>query len=203
MDSKRCKTCQTEKSLEEFYSSLYRGKFAVTTNYSSECKKCQIDRSAKRVKEHSMESAAHAKRWREKNPEKHKEAVWSWQERNRVKLNEYRRKYEKSRKEKDPEFKLVLAIRSRFRSAFARGCKKGSAVKMLGCTMTELRAHLEAKFHPGMTWENYGEWHIDHIRPLASFDLGDPEQAKVACHYTNLQPLWAVENLQKGARIGL
>lgn len=62
-------------------------------------------------------------------------------------------------------------------------------------------AHLEAQFAPGMTWENRGEWHVDHIRPLASFDLTDPEQLRTASHYTNLQPLWASDNLAKGARL--
>lgn len=65
----------------------------------------------------------------------------------------------------------------------------------------ELRAHLEAQFQAGMSWDNYGEWHIDHIKPLASFDLEDTDQLKLACHYTNLQPLWAKDNLSKGAKM--
>jgi hypothetical protein len=71
---------------------------------------------------------------------------------------------------------------------------------MLGCTLAELRAHLEAQFQPGMTWANYGAWHVDHRRPLSSFDLSDPAQVVVACHHSNLQPLWAVDNIRKGAR---
>ena len=61
--------------------------------------------------------------------------------------------------------------------------------------------HLEAQFKPGMTWDNYGlkGWHVDHIRPCASFDLRDPEQQRRCFHYTNLQPLWAEENLKKGS----
>ena len=59
---------------------------------------------------------------------------------------------------------------------------------------------LEARFTPGMTWDNYGEWHIDHVRPLASFDLTDVEQCKAACHYSNLQPLRARDNMAKGDR---
>lgn len=60
--------------------------------------------------------------------------------------------------------------------------------------------HLERQFTPGMSWTNYGDWHIDHIKPLASFDLTDRVQLLVACHFTNLQPLWAEENLKKGDR---
>lgn len=80
--------------------------------------------------------------------------------------------------------------------------KAGSAVDDLGCTIPELMAHLERRFLPGMTWANWSRhgWHIDHIKPLASFDLTDREQFLAACHYTNLQPLWAVDNLRKGDR---
>ena len=75
-----------------------------------------------------------------------------------------------------------------------------SAVRDLGCAVEELKKHLESKFQPGMTWKNQGLWHIDHVRPLASFDLTERAQFLQACHYTNLQPLWAAENLKKAAR---
>ncbi len=84
--------------------------------------------------------------------------------------------------------------------AIKTNAKIGSAVRDLGCSVSELMAHLEIKFQPGMTWENWGSWHIDHIKPLASFDLTNREQFLIACHYTNLQPLWASDNLAKGAR---
>jgi len=71
---------------------------------------------------------------------------------------------------------------------------------LLGCTPGELREHIERQFKPGMSWENRGQWHVDHRRPLAWFDMRDPEQRRQACHYTNLQPLWALDNLSKGAR---
>lgn len=78
--------------------------------------------------------------------------------------------------------------------------RPGSAIKDLGCTVVELKRYLESQFQDGMSWENYGEWHIDHIEPLANFDLTDREQFKKAVHYTNLQPLWAIDNLIKGAK---
>ena len=79
--------------------------------------------------------------------------------------------------------------------------KHGTTIKLLGCNINELRFYLEGKFIDGMSWDNYGEWHIDHIRPCASFDLTDPEQQKKCFHYTNLQPLWAEDNLSKGDKI--
>ena len=98
--------------------------------------------------------------------------------------------------------RLSMILRSRIAKAINRDPKSGSAVRDLGCTINELKAHLEAQFVQGMTWDNwaYDGWHIDHIKPLASFDLADREQFLQACHYTNLQPLWAEENLSKNAK---
>ncbi len=99
------------------------------------------------------------------------------------------------------EHQLKRNLRSRLRHAIKDGAKRGSAVRDLGCTTDELKLYLEARFQPGMTWENWSPtgWHIDHVKPLASFDLTDRKQFLAACHYTNLQPLWAEENLRKRA----
>lgn len=90
-------------------------------------------------------------------------------------------------------------LRSRLNKAIGHGWKTGSAVADLGCSIDELKAHLESKFTEGMTWETYGRtgWHIDHIKPLCRFDLKDEVQLKEACHYTNLQPMWWDDNLRK------
>ena len=76
--------------------------------------------------------------------------------------------------------------------------KTGNTMKLTGCSKEELLTFLEAEFENGMTWDNYGEWHIDHIRPCASFNLEDPEEQKKCFHWTNLQPLWAGDNIRKG-----
>lgn len=83
----------------------------------------------------------------------------------------------------------------------AKKCKK--TLDLLGCTIQEFKDHLASKFQKGMDWDNYGlyGWHIDHIMPCASFDLSDPEQQKECFHFTNLQPLWAEDNLKKGSKI--
>jgi len=79
--------------------------------------------------------------------------------------------------------------------------RKSSIKNILGCEWEVLKEHLEKQFKDGMTWNNYGEWHIDHIKPLSSFDLTRRKDFIKACHYTNLQPLWAKDNLSKGAKI--
>jgi hypothetical protein len=101
-----------------------------------------------------------------------------------------------ARKKNDPAFKL----RSRLGSALKNqnAIKSNKTMELVGCTIPFLRGYLEAKFKDDMTWENHGEWHIDHIKPCASFNLLDDEEQKKCFHYKNLQPLWADENLSKG-----
>jgi hypothetical protein len=103
---------------------------------------------------------------------------------------------------KDINHRLADNLRSRLRKAIKNNQKTGSAVKNLGCSIKRLKEYLENKFTEGMTWDNYGlkGWHIDHVKPLSSFDLTKAEELKKAVHYTNLQPLWAKDNLSKGAK---
>jgi hypothetical protein len=78
-----------------------------------------------------------------------------------------------------------------------------STADLIGCTWEEFVSYIEKQFKPGMAWENHGEWHIDHIKPCALFDLSKPEEQKACFHFTNVQPLWAVDNMKKGAKYGL
>lgn len=115
------------------------------------------------------------------------------------KITVEQRLYSKTRRMKDPAFKIRCNLRSRISGLIKRGSKRSSITKALGCSLEELKQYLESKFQQGMTWENYGSrgWHVDHIKPLCSFDLTDPVQFQQAIHYTNLQPLWFYENLKK------
>lgn len=96
--------------------------------------------------------------------------------------------------------KIAGRIRTRIGQALKSG-KKNKTHDLLGCSIDFLMGYLESKFEKEMNWKNYGQWHIDHIKPLSSFNLQDSEQQKIACHYSNLQPLWAKDNLKKGDRL--
>lgn len=102
----------------------------------------------------------------------------------------------------EPHFRIGVSLRKRMTLALkARGTRKSLRLaELIGCPISELATYLEKKFKPGMTWDNYGKWHIDHIRPCASFDLTDVLEQKRCFHFSNLQPLWASDNIRKSDR---
>jgi hypothetical protein len=112
----------------------------------------------------------------------------------------------KERRNIDVGFAIQTQLRNRLGDAVRKGTKAGSGIRDLGCSVDDLKKHLETKFKPGMTWENYGHgfgcWNIDHIVPLKAFDLTKRQHVLLACNYLNLQPLWHEENMSKGAKIG-
>lgn len=142
-------------------------------------------------------SRARAARWREKNKEKvqaNDRAKWPGR---RDKAMETKR----DRYANDPIYAMKTNARSRIGRAFkAMGFSKlSSASRLLGCSWIELKTHIERQFLKGMTWQNRGsEWHLDHIVPLALAKT--EEEIKSLCHFTNLRPLWAIENLKKNAK---
>lgn len=105
-----------------------------------------------------------------------------------------RRNYRNEKYKTDINYKIESSLRNRVRSAVTKGYKSSHSIDLLGCSLDELKVHLEQQFEPGMTWENYGEWHIDHIIPCARFDLRNPIHQKICFNYRNLQPLWAKDN---------
>ena len=108
--------------------------------------------------------------------------------------------YKKERCKRDPAFKIERNMRCRLYHALKKdGAKKSdSTMKLVGCNSTFLKGYLEARFTDGMSWDNYGDWHVDHIRPCASFNLLKEEDQQTCFHYKNLQPLWGPENFAKG-----
>ena len=120
------------------------------------------------------------------------------------KARKYYWAYSQNRMTVDVGYKLKKKLRSRLHSAIKQDAKVGSAVNDLGCSIEELKTHLESQFQSGMSWDNWGigpgTWQIDHIRRLAGFNIADPIQFKEACHHTNLQPLWFEDHLVKSAK---
>lgn len=120
----------------------------------------------------------------------------------RKKRRKWVNNYLKEKKEKDPIFKIIRNFRSRIPKILKRRnvSKKNSMLKILGCTATEFKIHLEKQFKLGMNWDNYGtEWHVDHIIPYDTAKTID--EVEKLTHYSNQQPLWAIENLKKSKKV--
>jgi hypothetical protein len=112
-------------------------------------------------------------------------------------------KYVHERRKNDTLYRLQQNLRKRVRDALKGNNKSAKTMELIGCSIEELWTHIEQKFTKGMNKKNYGlyGWHLDHIMPCDSFDLSDPKQQKECFHYTNLQPLWAKDNIAKSNKI--
>jgi hypothetical protein len=151
------------------------------------CVECNDDHNISWKSSHKKEISVSRKKYRETH---------------KVEISSYDRVYRNNRRENDVLFRILTSLRSRLNIAVRKDYKSGSAVSDLGCSIEQFKIHLESKFYNGMTWENQGSyWHIDHIKPLASFDLSNREQFLEACHYTNMQPLTVIDNLNKGGKL--
>jgi hypothetical protein len=170
---KACKSCKLQKPLDSFRN---RKKSKDGKQYS--CKDCQRPEIQKWCNSNRLKKAEYQQNWQK-------------QVKNTSGVS-----YNTNRRKEDPLFRLANILRVRLNKAIKRNSGI-SAVRDLGCSIADFKSYIETKFQPNMTWDNYGEWHIDHDIPLCRFDLSDPQQLKLACHYTNLQPLWATDNLRK------
>mgnify|MGYP006908351622 CR=1 len=184
---KHCKVCGLDKPFDQF------NKHPKTKDgRKPKCRDCE--------KEYNRQ-------WREMNPEYNRE----WNEKHKRKRNKYVRKY-KQKKHDDiwkstrphlNEFETALSrrVRRRINNAFKRRgfVVSGRTTEIIGCGIKELKAHLESQFADGMSWDNKDQWHIDHIIPL---DFArDEKHLRWLCHYTNLQPLWADDNMKKSNKM--
>jgi len=146
---------------------------------------------------HSQERRDYSKKYRLNNKEKIKRYNKLYRSENKEKINKKQSQYWKNYYKSNINFKISHNLRSRLNSSLQNNQKVGSAVKDLGCTIDEFRFFISSKFIDGMSWENYGSWHLNHIIPLCRFDLCKKEDFLKACNYTNYQPLWAIDNLIK------
>jgi hypothetical protein len=139
------------------------------------------------------------KNWYNLNKEKHRENNRIWYEKNKDKINEYCNNRIKEQRKTDPLKRLIFNVRSRIYSVLRNKTK--TSFEIVGCSPEFLKEHLEKQFTKGMCWENHGlyGWHIDHIIPVSTAKTDD--EVYSLCHYTNLQPLWAEDNLKKSDKL--
>lgn len=205
---KVCTKCKEDKPISEYSKS---GKY-----YKGDCKKCVAKRvNEYRVKNYELVKQRKKEYWqrnRERllpinnersriyaklNPEKRKESANKWAIKNRKRTIENT----KNRYNTDPEFNIAIKHRRRIGMALKRigAGRKDRIIYLLGCDYKFFKSYIEDKFTDGMTWDSVlnGEIHLDHIKPCAKFNLLNFDEQKICFHYTNYQPLWAKDNMEK------
>jgi hypothetical protein len=209
---KICSRCNLQKTLDNF------GKLSKSKDgFRTCCKACrklevatpeQQKMAYKRKKKYAESDHGRDKILNYKSTDRYKELhrlrCRKYESTEKFKI--YRKLYEQHRYANNENYRLISNLRCRLYSALTRNKlskidKFSNTIELLGCTTEELWKHLESMFSDGMTRENYGKWHVDHIIPCDNFNLFDVEQQKLCFHYTNLQPLWAKDNLIKGNKI--
>jgi len=170
---------------------------ASSKKYREENKDILLQQSREYHEAHKEEIRENKKKYRLEHPEI-KERYLARPE-VKEKSKKYHRIYSKEKRTSCPRFKVRKNLSTRLWASVAK--KDNKTMDLLGCSIDEFMFYFESLFQEGMSWENYGEWHIDHIRPCASFNLLLEEEQKICFHYTNLQPLWAGDNLRKSDKL--
>lgn len=206
MDLKVCSNCKEEKPVNLFYKDK-----RVSSGFTSQCKSCINEKQRKRVNKKRSENPEWAEKQRESvraysSSDKGKKRKRRYYRENKELYSEATKRYRRKKgqelldkeKERRNNNKHIVSWRELLRTANRRMGKKkeASTIDCLGYSALELKEHLEGLFKEGMTWENHGEWHIDHIKPVSSFDKNT--HPSIVNSLKNLQPLWAYENLSKG-----
>lgn len=211
--TKTCSKCGEQKPASSEY---FHKAMSVACGLFSACKVCRKEEDRLRyeankesirakqriyVENNKGKELMRQKIWAQANPEKVRAKAKRSYEKHHTQRRRRHNATRRSRSVSDPSYRIQCSLRVRMKDAIKHK-RNRSSLELLGCSIDVVCLHIESLFKEEMTWENYGEWHIDHIRPCASFDLGDKDQQKRCFHYTNLQPLWALENMSKGAKWG-
>ena len=158
-------------------------------------------------KEYNLKNKEHRKKWHQEYYLKNIEHIKEYRLKNKEHLKEWflknkqhTRDYARNKYKTDIDFKLRINCRNRIRMALKGNFKSASTMELIGCTIDELRSHLESLFKPWMTWENHGKWDIEHIQACAKFDFTDPAQQRECMNWSNLQPMEHIANMKKGMR---
>jgi len=180
-----------------------------------EANKDKVAEQGRRWREENKDRKSEVnKRWYRENKERHlgraklyyknnKEKITkinlAWKSRNQQKMREYKNEWMRERRIKDPDFKMMEKMRGMIARTLANKTERTQDV--LGYTASDLRTHLERQFTKGMTWDNYGDWHIDHIYPISKFiDEGTTDPKKINC-LSNLRPMWSADNIRKNNKV--
>jgi hypothetical protein len=173
----------------KIYEKQYREKNIDLEKLNKICLNCQRPFKAKRITAKYCSIKCSNNYFRKIKPNYHKQYKQEYLQKNKPWLNLCL------------DDRIKRSLRTRFYKSITKKAKYNSINKLIGCSITELRQHLEKQFTNGMTWDNYGEWHIDHIKPCSKFNLKLIEDQRECFNYNNLQPLWAKDNLTKYNKI--
>jgi len=177
---KTCSCCKIIKKNNQFYKDKRH-----SDGLFSECKECTKQK---------------IKQIYEQNKEKYLNQKKEYYKDNREQIRKKHKLYIRNRRRNDLNFKMRTNLSRRITMVLKGINKSVPNLKLLGCSIDLLKFHLQSKFKLGMSFSNYGLWEIDHIIPCCSFDLSKPSEQRKCFHYTNLQPLWAKENREKGSK---
>lgn len=194
---KKCNLCSFELDINHF---IKNGDI---------CKKCSKKESSRKYREKNRDILREKNKiYKKNNPEKVKKArdkfflenpnyIKNWVSKNRERSNQIKRKSDEKRRNENEIYKMTRLVRNSIRSSIRslNFNKKTKTSIILGCTMEEFIIYIKSTFKEGMTLENYGEWHLDHIKPISMAKTY--EEAIELNHYTNFQALWAIDNLKK------
>lgn len=206
---KKCCVCKEIKpATNMFFNTLKNTK----DSFRYECKECRkieykkdseriIEKSRKYYKDNKENVRVKNKDYKKENEQWYREYHKKYYQKNIVSIKKRVQERFYERIEKDIAFKVLQRCRARLYKAIKGNVKSKRTIELIGCEVDFLLQHIEAQFREGMSWRNYGEWHIDHIIPCSTFDFSEAEQQQKCFNYKNLQPLWASENLEKSNRL--
>jgi hypothetical protein len=208
---KTCNSCgKIFPATTDYFHKSKSNKFGVTTT----CKQCYskikkekyghknheyyLNRKAKLTQEQRERAKENVRKWRIENRERYLNHAKEWRAKNREKSNKWSVEYAR----KNSRVRVRKTVASLLRKYIDKKIYKSKWETMLGYTWDELVSHLEKQFKDGMSWDNYGEWHIDHIIPQSYLQYSSPKdkEFKKCWALSNLQPLWASENCSKQDR---
>jgi hypothetical protein len=194
-----CARCKQEIPIVLFWKSKH--KISGLADYCIPCNKKINKETYLKNKEKRLEEA---KIYRDANKEKYKEYFKIYKHKHKDEIREkykpHVREYQKNKRQTDIQYKIKNALSCRIRGSIKNKNGKRS-IDIVGYTIAELKQHLEKQFTKGMSWDNYGQWEIDHRIPISSFDLTNEAEIKECWALSNLQPIWKIENRLKSNKI--